>query len=153
MDDPEKTTPQPGKSIVDSTMVHPDGDQAKLEPCLVILSGKDHGQSFRLIRTRNSFGRGKDVEIVLTDPMMSRSHGTLLVDGDRIELIDFGSSNGTFLDGERIAVTQSMGIKSARDLGCTMLDAMIHDADAALYRAKQGGRNRMVNADVVSVGH
>lgn len=309
MDDPEKTTPQPSKSIVDSTMIRPDGDQAKLEPCLVILSGKDHGQSFRLLRTRNSFGRGKDVEIVLTDPMMSRSHGALLVDGDRIELIDFGSSNGTFLDGEsinrayvgrnariragntvmkiefkrpveieaernlyraantdpltgalnrrafnaraeqeiaharqsgnglsvlmcdvdhfkrindsyghpagdqilkelvtilrahirkddllariggdefvlllrktdtyavgdwgeriraaveqrqfvfggeRIAVTLSMGIKSARNLGGTMLDAMIHEADAALYRAKQGGRNRMVNADSVSVGH
>lgn len=103
MDKHDTTQEHLTETILDSTRGEL-GNKGKtlLEPCLVILSGADYGRSFQLNRTRNSFGRGQDVDIVFTDPKMSRSHGAVVIDDDRVEVIDFRSTNGTFLNGERI---------------------------------------------------
>ena len=98
MDEQEQTTQRVTETTVAGGRRNDDVEPARLEPCLVILSGRDRGRSIRLIRGRNSFGRGRDADIVLVDPKLSRLHGAFLVDGDRIELVDLGSTNGLFLD-------------------------------------------------------
>ncbi len=43
-----------------------------------------------------------DVDIVLDDPGVSRRHAEVHVVDGRARVIDLGSTNGTFVDGERV---------------------------------------------------
>ncbi|NWG14313.1 MAG: FHA domain-containing protein, partial [Acidobacteria bacterium] len=47
-------------------------------------------------------GRAPDNGIVLEDSRVSRHHGKLERDGEGYRLIDLGSHNGTFINGQRI---------------------------------------------------
>lgn len=50
-----------------------------------------------------TIGRGRDNDLMVTDAGASRRHAQLRRVGDLIEVTDLGSSNGTFVDGRRIA--------------------------------------------------
>ena len=54
-------------------------------------------------------------------------------------------SAALFVDGQRIGATVSVGIAVTDGLSGTIAD-MMQEADAALYRAKDEGRNRVVLA-------
>jgi two-component system, cell cycle response regulator len=47
-------------------------------------------------------GRGRDVEMHYDDKGLSRRHARVFREGDRFFVEDLGSSNGTYVDGERI---------------------------------------------------
>jgi hypothetical protein len=47
-------------------------------------------------------GRSEDSDIFLVDPSVSRNHATLEVDGDGVIVHDLGSTNGTYVNGERV---------------------------------------------------
>jgi hypothetical protein len=47
-------------------------------------------------------GRAADVEIVLVEDMVSRRHAKLVVHNGNMTLSDLGSTNGTFVNGEKI---------------------------------------------------
>ena len=51
---------------------------------------------------RISFGRGSEADHRLADQRASRLHATVYRDGDRVWVIDENSSNGTFVNGERV---------------------------------------------------
>jgi diguanylate cyclase (GGDEF)-like protein len=53
---------------------------------------------------------------------------------------------GTIVDGHQIGATVSIGAATANEL-VTNIDALIARADAALYRAKRDGRNRLHTTD------
>jgi pSer/pThr/pTyr-binding forkhead associated (FHA) protein len=63
----------------------------------------DRTLAYDLRSGRNLIGSAPACDLRLTDPTISRSHAELRVDGDRVELHDLGSRNGTFVDGNRIA--------------------------------------------------
>ena len=50
-----------------------------------------------------SFGRGSDADRRFTDDGLSRLHATIYRDGDRVWIVDENSSNGTFVNGERVS--------------------------------------------------
>ena len=51
---------------------------------------------------QTSFGRGPDNNVALDAADVSRHHARLTVTGSRVEIADLGSSNGTFVNGERV---------------------------------------------------
>jgi hypothetical protein len=47
-------------------------------------------------------GRNTECDIFLVDPSVSRNHATLELRGDQVVVRDSGSTNGTFVNGERV---------------------------------------------------
>ncbi|MCL2464358.1 MAG: FtsK/SpoIIIE domain-containing protein, partial [Micrococcales bacterium] len=64
-----------------------------------MIDGLDRGKEFPLSIGTNTVGRGRDSQVRLTDPMISRRHVRLNIT-DEAELIDLGSANGTSVAGE-----------------------------------------------------
>jgi hypothetical protein len=54
------------------------------------------------ITERVSFGRAEGNDAVIPDGSVSSNHGEFAPHGDGIEITDKGSTNGTFINGERI---------------------------------------------------
>ena len=69
---------------------------------LTILAGLDKGRVYPLTAGTNLIGRGPDVQVRLTDPLISRNHARLIVT-DTVEIIDLGSANGVSVDGHPIS--------------------------------------------------
>lgn len=70
----------------------------ELSPYLVDPSGKEHELAQGLTR----IGRGGENEIVVVSKRASREHAHLVRDGRHTSLEDKASTNGTYLNGERI---------------------------------------------------
>ncbi|TDB86819.1 FHA domain-containing protein, partial [Actinomadura sp. KC216] len=47
-------------------------------------------------------GRGTDCDLRLVDPGVSRHHAEIRVEGPEIALVDLGSTNGSFVNGQPI---------------------------------------------------
>jgi hypothetical protein len=53
-----------------------------------------------------AIGRGEESEIFLVDPSVSRNHATIKIDNGAVALTDLGSTNGTFINGDRLSGTR-----------------------------------------------
>jgi predicted Zn finger-like uncharacterized protein len=69
---------------------------------LAVLEGKNAGQIFQIDRPRVILGR-TGADIALDDSEISRQHACLEIHGLRIVLKDLGSTNGTFVDENKIS--------------------------------------------------
>jgi predicted Zn finger-like uncharacterized protein len=68
---------------------------------LAVIQGAATGQIFQVSKSRTTLGRsGCDID--LDDPEASRQHAVVEIFGERAILRDLGSTNGTFVDMERI---------------------------------------------------
>jgi predicted Zn finger-like uncharacterized protein len=68
---------------------------------LAVIQGAATGQIFQVAKTRTTLGRaGCDID--LDDPEASRQHAVVEIFGERAILRDLGSTNGTFVDLDRI---------------------------------------------------
>ena len=54
------------------------------------------------ITERVSFGRAEGNDILIPDGSVSSNHGEFAPSGDGLEIVDKGSTNGTFINGERV---------------------------------------------------
>jgi predicted Zn finger-like uncharacterized protein len=68
---------------------------------LAVIQGAATGQIYSVTKTRTTIGRsGSDID--LDDPEASRQHAALEIIGESAILRDLGSTNGTFIDIDRI---------------------------------------------------
>jgi predicted Zn finger-like uncharacterized protein len=68
---------------------------------LAVIQGAATGQIFQITKTRTTIGRS-GADINLDDPEASRMHASLEIIGEHAMLRDLGSTNGTYVDLERV---------------------------------------------------
>ncbi len=69
---------------------------------LVVRQGPIPGQIFELSRSEITIGRDIANDIVINDAEVSRNHSRLILEGDRYKIEDLNSTNGTYIDGQRL---------------------------------------------------
>ncbi|MFN2148585.1 MAG: FHA domain-containing protein [Anaerolineales bacterium] len=74
------------------------GDEFKLSG----LTGQYSGQEFPLEPGEHIVGRGEGSDLQLMDPRVSRQHARLTLARDACRIVDMGSTDGTYLNGERV---------------------------------------------------
>jgi predicted component of type VI protein secretion system len=70
---------------------------------LIMRSGPTPGAAFTLEGDQINIGRDSANEIVINDAEISRRHARLTFQGGKYVLEDLGSTNGTFVNGQRLA--------------------------------------------------
>ena len=73
-------------------------------------------EPFLLVRGTITVGRGKDRNLVIDDPKASRFHAEFRVNKEILELVDLGSTNGTFINSERLPANEPREIKSGDEI-------------------------------------
>jgi len=70
---------------------------------LRFISGKYQGGEFPVAPDKQILiGRSSDLDMVLVEDMVSRKHARIAMQADQIWIEDLGSTNGTFVNGEKI---------------------------------------------------
>jgi len=68
---------------------------------LVVLTGKEPGKVLSISKARTTIGRsGADID--LDDAELSRQHALIAINGTSAVLEDLGSTNGTYVDEDRV---------------------------------------------------
>ncbi len=69
---------------------------------LVVRQRPNPGQIYELNKNEVSIGRDIANDVVLNDAEVSRRHARLTLEGDRYKIEDLNSTNGTYIDGQRL---------------------------------------------------
>lgn len=92
----------------DATMVEDDPARLQVaDPPPVWKLKTENGQIYPLDAPRITIGRKRTSEIVIYDDQASRSHACIQVNSAGCEIMDLGSSNGTFVNGIRLSPKQN----------------------------------------------
>lgn len=59
-------------------------------------------RSYEITTPVTMLGRGTDCDLRLVDPGVSRHHAEIRLEGDTVVLVDLGSTNGTFVNGQPV---------------------------------------------------
>jgi len=84
------------------TVIEEEGVIEGAPALLIIKSGRKSGTTFPLRKKVINMGRDSSNEIVIDDPKSSRQHAKIKLEGDNFVIYDLASSNGTFVNGEKI---------------------------------------------------
>ncbi|MBL4636071.1 MAG: DUF4388 domain-containing protein [Kofleriaceae bacterium] len=121
----------------------------KPEFALRFISGKYQGGEFPLRKNREIIiGRSSDLDMVLVEDMVSRRHAKISTTDTEIFISDMGSTNGTFVNGEK--VSRSRIQEGDRILVGTSIIKMVavdpsanaHQSEAEARRRLEAGANR-----------
>lgn len=92
-------------------------------------------------------GRSDHNDVVLPDPTVGSTHAVLRAHGDEYQIVDFGSRNGVFVDGQRINQSQTLKNGDVIQIGQCLLTfklplpeaAQSHDGATQLLTPEQVG--------------
>jgi hypothetical protein len=93
--------PPPGAEI-EATVADPALSPVDAAPAAGRSSLDIDGQMYRLSAPVTVLGRSSEADIALDDPGISRRHAQIQLDAGHAVLLDLDSTNGTFVDGERV---------------------------------------------------
>ena len=89
-------------------------------------------ESYFVVHNEMQVGRDDSCRVALNDDRISRNHFRVLDAGKKTFIEDLGSSNGTFVNGERIRDTTRLKNNSVINAGHTLL-VYVEDADEIHY--------------------
>jgi len=84
---------------------------------LVVVDGLEPGRRVELRESALRIGRTEPCELVLPDPGISRTHCRIENRFGEIVVTDLGSTNGTFVDGRKVAGTTRLPVDSTLQVG------------------------------------
>jgi len=93
-------------------------------PFLTDPTGREHPLTAHTV----TIGRGIENEIVVTSRRVSREHAQVQREGRRLVLADLGSTNGTFLNGERVLAPAELRDGDRIGIGDVVL--LFHDPES-----------------------
>ncbi len=84
-------------------------EEAKAKPaCLLVVGGDLNGAIFDLLPGETVAGRNPDCPISLDFQGISRRHFMMVVENDDVRVHDLGSSNGTYVNDEKVAEPKTL---------------------------------------------
>jgi len=89
--------------------------------CLEIDGGHDSTKRFVVSPSGLRIGRAPPADIVLTDKQVSRSHCLVELADGGLRVSDLNSTNGTFIDGERISGPSQLRVGSLLRVGTVLM--------------------------------
>lgn len=88
-----------------------------------IVRPKDYEPSVvKLDKRKLTIGRSSRNDICIGDPFASRLHAELRSEGDQVLLVDMGSANGTYLNGQRVSGTVKLEVGDLVRIGETEIE-------------------------------
>ena len=90
-------------------------------PCLVVIAGAELGQSVELDRDEIQIGRGDQCALVINSDLVSRHHATVLRVDSRHVLRDENSTNGTFVNDQRVSGSVGLSDGDQIKIGRTVI--------------------------------
>lgn len=140
--------------VVRSTMEGQAPKPAMRPLALRFISGKYQGGEFPLGAVQDIVvGRASDLDMVLVEDMVSRRHARIACSEERILIEDLGSTNGTFVNGEKITrTTLKEGDRVL--IGTSILKVVSTDPSAPMPRRPEmpsAGRNAQTRSMTGSI--
>jgi two-component system cell cycle response regulator len=88
------------KTVVAGEVVAPASGRKRAQ--LIVLAGPNVGEMYE-IDSNLVIGRGREADVRVQGDGISRKHGGIRLTGDQVIFEDLGSTNGSFINGERVA--------------------------------------------------
>jgi pSer/pThr/pTyr-binding forkhead associated (FHA) protein len=98
---------------------------------LDIVSGPGAGTG-HVVEGKLNVGRGRSADLALDDPAVSSEHASISVEGLTLVIEDLGSSNGTFVNGERIEDAVRLGVGDRIRVGDTEIAVRLESGEPDL---------------------
>jgi len=122
--EPTQRKPQYRSPAVDdsqATQFYTGANTIDMFHCLEIDGGHDSTKRFVVSPTGLRIGRAPPADIVLTDKQVSRSHCLVELADGGLRVSDLNSTNGTFIDGERISGPSQLRVGSLLRVGTVLM--------------------------------
>jgi hypothetical protein len=103
--------------------------RAVAEARIAVVEGPDAGKEFELSGS-TVIGRHEG-DVALDDSEVSRSHASLVFDGTTVTVQDLGSTNGTFVNEERVSGPRQLGAGDKLRVGTTVFELRLAVEDDA----------------------
>lgn len=103
---------------------------------LKVLVGGNAGQEIRVPGPKFFVGRSEECHLRPRSDLISRHHCVLLVDETAVTLRDFGSKNGSFINGQRVSGEQDLRHGDKLKIGPLEFEISILEESAAKKRPK-----------------
>ena len=88
---------------------------------LIITQGPQAGQSAELALGTVLIGRGADCQVILDDDYVSTRHARVVAGPNGIYAEDLGSTNGTYVNGQRITAPTTITLSDTVRIGKTIM--------------------------------
>ena len=108
---------------------------------LMIVSGERKGERFPVVEGRAiTLGRDAANTICLPDRKLSRIHCQIDAIGDRCQVVDLNSTNGTLVNGQRITTETWIGVEDEVEIGMTRMRLAVTDKRAGAGLVAAGSK-------------
>ena len=123
-----RKTPQPDSDDSQATQFSIGAEDLDVYHCLEIGPGEHSDQRFVVSPQGLKIGRSPPADIILSDRQVSRSHCFVELDGAALKITDLNSTNGTYIDGERINRSALLPVGSVLEVGKVSLRHQVRSA-------------------------
>jgi diguanylate cyclase (GGDEF)-like protein len=115
--------------VADGHDIKQPGSRDRDRAYLIVLAGAAVGEMYKISKDQTVIGRGSQADIQVIDEGISRRHAAIQLEGERVVVLDLGSTNGTYLNGERVENNHGLRDGDKIQVGSTtILKFTFHDS-------------------------